>query len=68
MTKREQDHAIRRILGHNGDWCRVVIHAGGSIERWGATDPTDRTQDHWSALGCREDYLRCVDAEGAQHG
>ncbi len=49
------DNEIREYLGHNGVECLVEIRHG-HVQRYGSTDPTDRSMDFWQDHGALLDW------------
>lgn len=59
------DKRIRKWLGHNGYECRVKIKRDGTVWRYGACDPFDRSKDFWGYMGTRDeicDEIAQIDA------
>lgn len=48
---------IREYLGHNGAECIVRIKRDGTVMRYGAPDPADRSKDFWQYWGHVTDYI-----------
>lgn len=59
---------IRNHLGHNGEECRVRITRGGAVIRYGSPSVYDRSKDHWSFLGSKEEIIKEIKERGNANG
>lgn len=51
---------IRKHFGHNGCECIVKVTRDGKVLRYGSNNTADRSQDHWSILGNKEEIIQDI--------